>query len=248
LVGASAVFVAAHHRRRFGKAALAPSATRGHAEDFLAMLQGDAPNPALVRALNTYLVTISDHGMNASTFAARVVTSTGSDMVSAVVAAIGALKGPLHGGAPGPVLDMLDAIGEPEHAEAWLRRELDAGHRIMGMGHRVYRVRDPRAAVLEKAVHELSGHAHPSGRLALAQAVEAQATALLDARHPDRKLRANVEFFTAVLLEAVGLDRRLFTATFAVGRVVGWCAHIAEQNAKGRLIRPASRYVGPMPD
>ena len=248
LVGAVAVYAAAHHRKRCGKPAIAPDPAHGHAEDYLAMLHGQAPSPELVRALDSYLVTIADHGMNASTFAARVVASTGSDPVSAVVAAIGALKGPLHGGAPGPVLDMLDAIGEPDQAEAWLRNELAHGRRIMGMGHRVYRVRDPRAAVLEQAVLRLSGHAHESGRLTLARAVEASATALLDAEHPERKLRANVEFFTAVLLEAVGLERRMFTATFAVGRVVGWCAHIAEQTAKGRLIRPASRYVGPMPD
>jgi citrate synthase len=248
LTGALAVFAAAHHRRRSGKHPIAPSPDNSHAADYLAMLHGTAPHPALVRALETYLVTICDHGMNASTFAARVVASTASDMVSAVVAAIGALKGPLHGGAPGPVLDMLDAIGEPDQAERWLQGELDAGRRIMGMGHRVYRVRDPRAAVLERAVRELSGHAPEHGRLALARAVEDQAAALLDTRYPDRTLRANVEFFTAVLLEAVGLERRLFTATFAVGRVVGWCGHVIEQRSKGRLIRPASRYVGPMPD
>jgi citrate synthase len=248
LTGALAVFTAAHHRRRTGKAPIAPSPELSHAADYLAMLHGSVPDPALVRALDTYLVTISDHGMNASTFAARVVASTASDMVSAVVAAIGALKGPLHGGAPGPVLDMLDAIGEPEHAEAWLRAELAAGRRIMGMGHRVYRVRDPRAAVFERAARELAGHAHAHGRLSLARAVEEKATEVLDAAYPERKLRANVEFFTAVLLEAVGLDRRLFTATFAVGRVVGWCGHVIEQRTKGRLIRPSSRYVGPMPD
>jgi citrate synthase len=186
--------------------------------------------------------------MNASTFAARVVASTGSDMISAIVAGVGALKGPLHGGAPGPVLDMLDAIGAPERADAWLRAELAAGRRIMGMGHRVYRVRDPRAAVLEQALRDLSGHAHALGRLDLARAIETSATSLLDARHPDRKLRANVEFFTAVLLEAVGIDRRSLTATFAVGRVVGWCGHVLEQQKRGRLIRPSSRYVGPVAD
>jgi citrate synthase len=247
LTGALAVFVAAHERRRSGKPLLEPSPERDHAADFLAMLHGE-PAPAVgARALDTYLVTVSDHGMNASTFAARVITSTGSDMVSAVVGAIGTLKGPLHGGAPGPVLDMLDAIGRPEHAADWLRRALDAKHRIMGMGHRVYRVRDPRAFVLEHALRELSGHAKDGSRLALARAVEDQATALLAARHPNRSLRANVEFFTAVLLEAVGLDRSLFTPTFAVGRVIGWCGHVLEQRARGRLIRPASRYVGPTP-
>jgi citrate synthase len=247
LCGAIAVFAAAHARASAGEKPLAPDPALDHAADYLRMVRGTlAPEP-LVRALATYLVTVSDHGMNASTFAARVVASTGSDLVSAVVAAIGALKGPLHGGAPGPVLDMLDAIGAPDAAEAWLRRELDAGRRIMGMGHRVYRVRDPRAAVLERALHELSHHIPGSERLALARAVEHSAAELLDARKPGRALRANVEFFTAVLLEAVGLGRNLFTPTFAVGRAPGWCAHVQEQRSHGRLIRPSARYVGPMP-
>jgi citrate synthase len=248
LTGATAVFAAAHRRLRAGLSPVAPAASAGHAADYLRMTHGAAPRAELARALDTYLVTICDHGMNASTFAARVVASTGSDMISAIVAGVGALKGPLHGGAPGPVLDMLDAIGAPERADAWLRAELAAGRRIMGMGHRVYRVRDPRAAVLEQALRDLSGHAHALGRLDLARAIETSATSLLDARHPDRKLRANVEFFTAVLLEAVGIDRRSLTATFAVGRVVGWCGHVLEQQKRGRLIRPSSRYVGPVAD
>ena len=248
LTGAMAVFSAAHHRHTRGQPPLPPNPALSHAADLLSMMHGEAPSAALARALDTYLVTVCDHGMNASTFAARVVASTGSDMVSAVVAALGALKGPLHGGAPGPVLDMLDAIGSADRAEAFLRAELDAGRRIMGMGHRVYRVRDPRAAVLERALRTLSAEARDLGRLALARAVEDEATTLLDARYPHRKLRANVEFFTAVLLEAVGLDRRAFTATFAVARVVGWCGHVSEQRRRGRLIRPASKYVGPVAD
>jgi citrate synthase len=184
--------------------------------------------------------------MNASTFAARVVASTGSDAVSAIVAGIGALKGPLHGGAPGPVLDMLDAVGSPDRAKAWIETELAAGRRIMGMGHRIYRVRDPRAAVLERAIVELAkGPRISSDRLLLARAVEAAAEEILAARYPERKLRANVEFYTAVLLDAVGIPRQMFSPTFAVGRVVGWYAHVSEQRAHGRLIRPASRYVGP---
>jgi len=174
-----------------------------------------------------------------------VVASTGSDLVSAVVAAIGALKGPLHGGAPGLVLEMLDAVGAPERAAAWLEGEVAAGRRVMGMGHRIYRVRDPRAAVLEQAMQALEAAGVRSARLALARAVEAAAGSVLRARYPDRELHANVEFYTAVLLDAVGLPRELFTPTFAVGRVAGWCAHVAEQRATGRLMRPASRYVGP---
>ncbi|HEU4726519.1 MAG TPA: citrate/2-methylcitrate synthase, partial [Kofleriaceae bacterium] len=145
-------------------------------------------------------------------------------------------------GAPGPVLDMLDAIGEPAGAEAWLLGELGAGRRIMGMGHRVYRVRDPRAAVLEEAVRPLN-----SPRLSLARAVEQAAAKILRERKPDRALAANVEFYTAVLLDAVGLPREQFAATFAVSRIAGWSAHVIEQHRTGRLIRPASNYTGPMP-
>jgi citrate synthase len=202
---------------------------------------------ARARALDAYLVTVSDHGMNASTFTARVVASTGSDLVSALVAAVGALKGPLHGGAPGPVLDMLDAVGTPERAEAFLESELAAGRRIMGMGHRIYRVRDPRAAVLERAIGALEAAGVQTPRLALARAVERSAEQVLSRRYPDRALRANVEFYTAVVLDAVGLPRRLFAPTFAVARAAGWAAHVAEQRATGRLVRPASRYVGALP-
>jgi len=244
VTAAMAVFAAAWCRIHAGAPPLAPDAGSSHAADYLRMATGSREQ---ARALEAYLVTVAEHGMNASTFAARVVASTGSDLVSAVVAALGALKGPLHGGAPGPVLDMLDAVGEPERAAAWLEAELGAGRRIMGMGHRVYRVRDPRAAVLERAVEALERTGNSAARLRLARAVERTAEAILQARHPERRLRANVEFYTAVLLEAVGLPREAFAATFAVGRVVGWCAHVAEQRRTGRLIRPSARYVGPMP-
>ncbi|MDI3285099.1 citrate synthase [Polyangium sp. 15x6] len=249
VTGAVATFAAAWARRRAGGAPIAPDAKLGHAADFLRMVRGAAAPEAAARALDAYLVTVADHGMNASTFTARVVASTGSDLVSAIVAAIGALKGPLHGGAPGPVLDMLDAIGEPSQAAAWIAAELAAGRRIMGMGHRIYRVRDPRAAVLERAIGELErdGTAGAGARLALARATERAAETRLAERHPDRPLKANVEFYTAVLLDAVGLPRELFTPTFAVGRAAGWCAHVEEQRRAGRLIRPASRYVGAVP-
>jgi citrate synthase len=246
ITGAVAVFAAAWARAREGLAPIAPDPSLGHAEDFLRMIRGEPAPAPLAEGLDAYLVTVSDHGMNASTFAARVVTSTGSDRVSAVVAAIGALKGPLHGGAPGPVLDMLDAIGSPDRAEAWIEAELAAGRRIMGMGHRIYRVRDPRAAVLEQATLRLERAGFMTGRLALARAVERAAEGILKTRYPDRPLRANVEFYTAVLLDSVGLPRRLFSPAFAAGRAAGWCAHIEEQRAVGRLIRPASRFVGPI--
>lgn len=248
LTGAVGVFQAAWARRRRAVDPIPPDPKMGHAADLLRMLHGRAPSPARARALDTYLSTVVDHGMNASTFAARVVASTESDAVSAVVAAIGALKGRLHGGAPGPVLDMLDAIGTAEAAEAWIEAALERRERIMGMGHRVYRVRDPRAAVLERAIAQLEADGHDEGRLALARATERAAEAALRRRHPDRALRANVEFYTAVLLEALDIPRSLFTATFAAGRVVGWVAHVFEQRATGRLIRPASRYIGPRPD
>jgi citrate synthase len=247
ITGAVAVFAAAWARGREGQPPVPPDPSLGHAADLLRMVRGSEAPPALAEGLDAYLVTVSDHGMNASTFAARVVTSTGSDMVSAVVAAIGALKGPLHGGAPGPVLDMLDAIGSPDRAEAWIGAELAAGRRIMGMGHRIYRVRDPRAAVLEQATLRLERAGFSTGRLALARAVERAAEGALGARYPDRPLRANVEFYTAVLLDTIGLPRRLFSLVFAAGRAAGWCAHIEEQRAFGRLIRPGSRYVGRAP-
>ena len=244
IVGAISVFAAAWARQ---DAPVRPDARLPHGADYLRMVSGRAAPPAEVAAINAYLVTVMDHGMNASTFAARVVASTASDTVSAVVAAIGALKGKLHGGAPGPVLDMLDAIGEAGQARAWLASALGRGERIMGMGHRVYRVRDPRAFVLERAVAQLEAASETSSpigrRLRLARAVEAEAETQLAARHPERALKANVEFYTAVLLEAVGLPRTLFTPTFAASRAAGWCAHVDEQRRYGRLIRPQSRYT-----
>lgn len=247
IVGALSVMAAGWGRR----APVRPDAKASLAADYLRMVTGVTPAAHEVAALDAYLVTVVDHGMNASTFTARIVASTASDTVSAVVAAIGALKGKLHGGAPGPVLDMLDAIGDADAARGWLERALARGERIMGMGHRVYRVRDPRAFVLERAVTHLERARAKSGaaggptsaRLALARAVEREAEVLLAARHPDRPLRANVEFYTAILLEAIGLPRALFTPTFAVARAAGWCAHVDEQRRVGRLIRPRSRYV-----
>jgi citrate synthase len=255
VVGAVAVYTAAYARVHAGNAPIAPREGATHARDLLSMLGAEADS-ARGHALDAYLVTVLDHGLNASTFAARVVASTRSDLVSAVVAGIGALKGPLHGGAPGPVLDMLDEIAEPSAARAFLERELDAGRRIMGMGHRIYRQRDPRAFVLERAVTELElalrahGPAADGGvraRLTLAREVERAAESLLAERYPERQLKANVEFYTAVLLSALSIDSTLFSALFACARSAGWAAHFAEQQQNGRLIRPASVYSGPMP-
>ena len=255
VLGAMPVYVAAGERLRHGLAPLAPNPSLRHAEDFLSML-GLPAGAARSRALDAYLVTVSDHSLNASTFAARVVASTGSDVVSSIAAALGALKGPLHGGAPGPVLDMLDATRGTD-PRAWLESELAAGRRIMGMGHRIYRVRDPRAFVFERALSRLERElAADQGaasavileRLTHARRVERAAEALLSERHPERPLRANVEFYTALLLEALGIPRTLFTPTFAIGRCAGWLAHIEEQRRTGKLIRPAARYVGPLPE
>jgi citrate synthase len=247
LAGAAAVFAAAWSRRWAGAAPLAPDPTLSHAADYLRMATGEAASPARVAALDAYLVTVAEHGMSASTFTARVVASTHADAVSIVVSALGALKGPLHGGAPGPVLDMLDAIGEPARAEEWLARELARRRRIMGLGHRIYRVRDPRAAVLERALEGLDDAGMTSRYLALARAVERAAVELLAKRYPGRRLDTNVEFYTAILLDALGLPRELFTPTFAVARVAGWLAHADEQLRGGRILRPRQHYVGPLP-
>ncbi len=248
LLAAPAVFLPAALRLKLGEAPVAPKPALSHSADILAMLGDRMPSKQEVAALDAYLVTISDHGLNASTFASRVVASTKAGLTSSVLAAIGALKGPLHGGAPGPVLDMLEAIGTAENAEAWLLDALDHGERLMGFGHRVYRVRDPRADALKGALKRLTT-ADPAShhRIQLAEAVEQSALAILKARKPDRPLDVNVEFYTALLLDALSFPREAFTGVFAIGRTVGWIAHAREQALEGRLIRPRSLYVGPLP-
>jgi len=243
-VAAVPVFAAAVARQAQGLAPLPPDPALGQAADFLRMLRGKAATEAHARALDTYLVTVADHGLNASTFTARVVASTRAGMFSAVVAALCALKGPLHGGAPGPVLDMLDAIGTEANIDAWLSHAIDDGDRLMGFGHRVYRVRDPRADVLKQVAVTLRGG---SNRIRFAEAVEQGALRLLARKKQSRRLDTNVEFYTALVLEALELPRDSFTNVFALGRVGGWTAHVLEQTASGRLIRPQSRYVGPVP-
>jgi citrate synthase len=248
LLAAPAVFTAAVLRGQAGLAPIAPNPDLPHAADILRMIRGEAPKAAEAEALDAYLVTVSDHGLNASTFAARVVASTRAGLTSAVLAGISALKGPLHGGAPGPVIDMLDAIGEPANAHAWLEAAVRRGDRLMGFGHRIYRVRDPRADALKAAVRRLdAAFERGPGRLAFAEAVEAAALEILRASKPDRPLDTNVEFYTALLLEALGLPPSAFTCAFAMGRTAGWLAHAREQATGGRLIRPQSHYVGPMP-
>jgi citrate synthase len=208
------------------------------------MLFGETPQAEQVRGLETYLNTVVDHGLNASTFTARVITSTGSDLVSAVVGAVGALKGPLHGGAPGPALDMVFEIGEAGRAETILRQKLERHERLMGFGHRVYRTHDPRAEVLSEAAEKMFQHTGDMGLYTLAREVENVAVRLLAERYPDRNLKTNVEFYTALLLHGLGLTTDLFTPTFAVSRVAGWIAHIFEQGRQSRIIRPESEYIG----
>jgi citrate synthase len=208
------------------------------------MLRGEKPTAEQTRGVETYLNTVSDHGLNASTFTARVIISTQSDMVSAVTGAVGALKGPLHGGAPGPALDLVFEVGRPENIDRVLKAKLDRGERLMGFGHRVYKTRDPRAEVLSQAAEKFYESSGESQLYALARLVEAHAVELLDQYKPGRNLRANVEFYTALLLHGLELDNDLFTPTFAVGRVAGWTAHAFEQLRTGKLIRPQSRYVG----
>jgi len=236
--------VAAYRRLLGGQEPVEPDPSLGHAANYLYMLTGEAPSEGRVRALETYLNTVVDHGLNASTFAARVIVSTRSDVISAVVGAIGALKGPLHGGAPGPALDVVFEIGTPERAEPALRAKLERGERLMGFGHRIYKVRDPRADVLAAAARSLYSTDGDGELYELALAVEETALRLLDEFKPGRNLQTNVEFYTALLLHGLGLSTDLFTPTFAVGRVAGWTAHCFEQRASDRLIRPQSAYVG----
>ncbi|MBM3646448.1 MAG: citrate synthase/methylcitrate synthase [Alphaproteobacteria bacterium] len=244
ICGALPVFLAALLNAEKGLPAIAPDRELTTAQDFLRMTRGQRAGPAFERALDTYLATIADHGFNASTFTARVVASTRAGLISSVLAALCALKGPLHGGAPGPVLDMLDEIGEASRAEAWFDRAFADGVTLMGFGHRIYKVRDPRADVLKATVATLPATA---GRLAYAAAVEQGAIAALRRHKPGRRLETNVEYYTALLLEALAVPRSAFTALFAVGRAAGWCAHIFEQEKGGRIIRPQSNYIGPRP-
>ena len=247
LVGAFPTIVAAYARLLRGEEPLAPRESLGLAANYLYMSRGSEPHPELVRGLETYLSTVADHGFNASTFTARVIVSTGSDFVSAVTGAIGALKGPLHGGAPGPALDMVFEIGDASHAESVLRRKLESGERLMGFGHRIYKVRDPRADVLAAAAARMFARAGDVRLYELARAVETKALELLEEYKPGRRIKTNVEFYTALLLCGLELDTAFFAPTFAVGRVAGWTAHCFEQRALGRLIRPQSAYVGRVP-
>ena len=240
LVARMPEILASYWRMLNGEKAVEPDPELGYAENYLYMLSGEVPDAEHARALETYLNTVVDHGMNASTFAARVIISTRSDIVSAVTGAIGALKGPLHGGAPGPALDVVFEIGEKENAEPYLREKIEGGERLMGFGHRVYKVRDPRADVLAAAAERLYETAGDTELYELALHVEKTAIKLLEEYKPGRNLQTNVEFYTALLLHGVGLPTDLFTPTFAIGRTAGWTAHCIEQRELDRIIRPES--------
>jgi citrate synthase len=234
--------LAAFARIRAGKDPIEPDPALDLAEGFLYQLNGERPDAATARALDAYFIVGAEHGFNASTFTARVITSTMSDIASAVAGAIGTMKGPLHGGAPSEVVDQLSKMGTVEHAEEWLRDALDHHERLMGFGHRVYRAYDPRAAALRKVAE---GMEHKPDWLELAIQVEDMALRLLAERYPDRPLKTNVEYYAAPVLMGVGLTPDLFPATFSLARTAGWTAHVLEQASANRLIRPDVRYIGP---
>ena len=234
--------LAQFHRRRQGLEPVKPKASLGHAANYLFMLNGKESSPELVHALNTYLVLLADHGMNASTFTARVIASTESDLASCLVGAIGALKGPAHGGAPSAVMDQLEQIGSADNAEHWMREARKRKIRFMGFGHRIYRTYDPRARILKAMCERLNSKFY-----ALASKVEETALAILHEEHPERPQATNVEFYSAGVLQAIGLPTDMFPTTFAVSRAAGWTAHVLEQSAHNRLIRPQSEYIGPEP-
>jgi citrate synthase len=243
-IGLTAQFptiLAMYQRARKGLKAVLPRGDLGHAANYLYMLTERLPIERHAHALDAYLVLLADHGLNASTFAARVAISTLTDYYSAIISAIGTLKGPLHGGAPSQVWDMLQEIGQASKVTSWLSARLEKGDRIMGFGHRIYRTEDPRSKILKKLAKE---NAKPDTFL-LASTVETEAIKLLQAKHPERPLDTNVEFYSSLVLNAVGIPTDLFTSTFACGRIVGWTAHIIEQLSDNRLIRPSAEYVGP---
>jgi citrate synthase len=238
------ILVAHTWRLRSGQDLIPPKPEHNLAQSFLYCLEGREPDPARVDGLNAYMVAVSEHGLNASTFTARVIASTNSDMVSAITGAVGALKGPAHGGVPAPVLEMLTEIGTPDRAEPFIRRELTEGRRIMGFGHRVYKVRDPRAAILGEAAERMAQVTGERDLLNLTKAVEETTVRVLAEVKPGRDLYANVELYAALILHAVDIPSPLFTPVFGIARTAGWTAHILEQYSDNRIFRPASVYVG----
>lgn len=253
ITAAAPSIVASYWRLLHDDDPISPDPNLGHAANFLYMLKGEKPHPDVVRGLDTYLNTVIDHGMNASTFTARVIISTGSDMFSAIVGAIGALKGPMHGGAPGPALDMVFELQKrsqesgksiQEESDSFVREVVAENGRIMGFGHRVYRVRDPRADVLGEAAERMFLGAGDTKIYEDARAVEEVVIRVLNELKPGRNLQTNVEFYTALVLHGVGLETDLFTPTFGISRIGGWTANVLEQIDEARLIRPRVAYNG----
>jgi citrate synthase len=242
VASATPVLAAALHRIEQGLEPVRPDPVLRHAANYLWMLTGKKPDPDFARAVEQYMILTVDHGFNSSTFTARVIASTGADVAAAVVGAMGALSGPLHGGAPSRALDTLDAIGTVERTEPYIRDLLGRGERVMGFGHAVYRTDDPRSTMLRGVATRLGG---PLAELAVE--VEKIVLRILAETKPDRPLYTNVEYYAGVVMNACGVPRRMFTPTFAVSRVIGWSANIAEQADERTLIRPAARYVGPPP-
>ena len=230
------------YRLQHGWEIIDPDPSLAYAANYLFMMKGEVPSPEHARAVEQYLITTVDHGFNASTFTARVITSTGADLAAAVVGGIGALSGPLHGGAPSRALDMLDAIGTIDNADAWIRDAIERGDRLMGFGHRVYKTDDPRSTLLRSVAERLGGP-----NVEFAKQVEERCVDLLAELKPGRKLYANVEFYAGVVMDICGVPREMFTPTFASSRVIGWTSHILEQAADNRLIRPSAQYVGTPP-
>ncbi|TRV80061.1 citrate synthase/methylcitrate synthase [Streptomyces sp. 130] len=230
------------HRLGQGLEPVEPRADLPHAANYLYMLTGSVPDEARARAVEQYLISTVDHGFNASTFTGRVVASTGADVAACLVAAVGALSGPLHGGAPSRALDTLDAIGTPDRIDGWIRERVLAGDRIMGFGHPVYRTEDPRSRMLRSIAQGFGGPL-----VDFAVEVERQVEAILAELKPGRELHTNVEFYAGVVMELCGLPREMFTPTFCTARVVGWSANILEQAEDSKIIRPAARYAGPPP-
>ncbi|MFG3113469.1 citrate synthase/methylcitrate synthase [Streptomyces sp. NPDC048197] len=241
-VAAVPTLLTALHRLGQGQQPVEPRPDLGHAANYLYMLTGEEPDPRRVRAIEAYLISTIDHGFNASTFTARVITSTGADLAACLVGAIGALSGPLHGGAPSRALDTLDAIGTPDRIDSWIRERVLRGERIMGFGHPVYRTEDPRSRMLRGIAEEFGGPL-----VEFAVQVESRVEALLAELKPGRELHINVEFYAGVVMELCGLPREMFTPTFCAARVVGWSANVLEQAEDSKIIRPAARYVGPPP-
>lgn len=234
--------LARHHRIRVGLDPIDPDPTLPHSADYLRMVTAASPAPEATAAVQTYLVATVEHGFNASTFASRVVASTGADMAGSLVAGVAALTGPLHGGAPSRAMSMIDEIGSADRAAAWVRARLDAGSKIMGFGHAVYRAADPRGDVLRAAAESLGGEL-----VERAAAIEAEILSVLAEWKPENRIVTNVEYWACVVLELAGLPRAMFTPTFSVSRVIGWSAHVLEQAALGKIMRPSARYVGPEP-